>query len=88
MKITKEIKLENKIKWVIEYCKKDNHANILNSNFVDKYVEKFNPKYRGVNFGAFKCPELGRLLSLMYHKNILDCMIYLWVFLNGFIFIN
>lgn len=58
--------------WIIEYLKTHNHVDILDEQFVDEYIKKFNPKYVPQYWGAHTCRELGRMLSEMYHCNLLD----------------
>ena len=38
----------------------------LNSQFVDDYIDATDAKFRFTNFGAYKCPQLGRDLSTMF----------------------
>jgi hypothetical protein len=47
------------------------HVDILNSDFVDDYIAKFDAGYRPVNWGAHHCPQLGRDLSAMYNLGML-----------------
>jgi len=58
-----------RISWIIEYITKNNNldVDILNQYFSDKYINNFNPKYKPEKYGAFKCRELGQILSYGYH---------------------
>ena len=49
------------------YCQ----VNVLNSHFVNEYIEKFSPKYIPMPYGAHKVPELGKILSNMYRCHLL-----------------
>lgn len=51
---------------------KNNVVDVLNKDFVDLFIEKFNVKHTVTNYGANKCPYLNRLLSNMYKDGILD----------------
>ncbi len=57
--------------WIIENIPNEG-VDILHSDFVDNYIKEFSPPFIEVNFGAYKCPQLSRLLSCMYKKNILE----------------
>jgi hypothetical protein len=47
-------------------------VNVLDSNFVDWYIEKTDAKFGIQFFGAFSCPQLGRDLGAMYKAGLLD----------------
>lgn len=66
--------MSEKEQWIIDYI--SNKANfkfvdMLDSDFVYDYVEKFDIKFED-NFGAPKCKELSKLLSSMYKKGLLN----------------
>ncbi len=64
--------MEKKIQFVLDYLgNQTGGVDILNSFFVDAYIEKFNPPHRITFYGANKCPQLGRLLGAMYRKGLL-----------------
>lgn len=42
---------------------------MLNSDFVDAFIEDFNAKVHIMMYGANKCRELSSLLSQMYQDN-------------------
>lgn len=46
-------------------------VDILHADFVDKFIDRFKPAFHAVNWGAYKCPSLNRLLARMYKKSIL-----------------
>lgn len=49
------------------------YVDIVTEEFVDAYIEKFNPKRVGWQpYGAHQVPELGRLLGDMYRCNMLN----------------
>lgn len=62
---------------VIDYMLNESSAenarvNILDADFVDSFHIKTGAKLIGMPFGAHKCPKLGKTLSNMYAKNMLD----------------
>ena len=63
--------MNNKERWVLKHIPKVG-VDILNADWVDAYIESFNAPHRICNWGANKCPQLGKLLSQMYKKNILN----------------
>jgi len=56
--------------WIIENIP-EHGVDILCTDFVDKFIDRFKPVFREVNWGAYKCPTLNRLLRSMYKKGIL-----------------
>lgn len=72
--------------WVKIYLsEEDGRVDVLNVLFVDKYIKKFNPKHYIMPFGANKCREIGRLLSEMYKKGMLErCRVGLHRMERGF----
>ena len=59
--------MTEKQKWILQYIVDTGYGvDILNSDFVDAYIEKFNAKFIITNWGANKCPDLGRQLSKLY----------------------
>lgn len=64
--------MNDKSEWIIDYLKRSKEpVDVLNADFVDAYIEKFNAKYKLQMYGAHKCPELGKLLSDMHNKQLL-----------------
>jgi hypothetical protein len=64
--------LADKEQFVTEYLKTKTVAvDILNSEFVCDFIDKFKPKFQQTFFGAPKVKELGKLLSSMYKKGLL-----------------
>lgn len=62
---------EDKIKWVEDYLKtKEFYVDILNRNFIDAYIDKFNPKYGATNYGADKCPDVAKTLKIGFDQGI------------------
>jgi len=59
--------------WIINYIKQQTNrsVDVLDCEFVNEYIEKFNAKDIG-KFGYPKCPELSKLLGIMYRNNILN----------------
>lgn len=82
------MKKYEKMRWVQEYIQKleFGYVDIFDTVFVDAYIENCKPKkviYQP--WGANTVPELGRLLSEMYHSNILNrCTIGLHYHEDGF----
>lgn len=61
-----------KEEWLKDYINVNGPVNILDAEFVDAYINKFNPKHSIQPFGANGCKELGKMLSDLYKDNILD----------------
>lgn len=64
-----------KLKWefIKSYLiKNGGHVDIMCRDFVEKYIEEFKPPYKATNYGADKCPQLGRILKEMYDMRLLD----------------
>ena len=56
--------LVEKIEWVKTYMTEvDSEVDVLNQKFVEAYVKAFNARVTVTNYGADKCPELGKVLS-------------------------
>jgi hypothetical protein len=75
MKGDESIKKIEKMNWIMHYIdnSKFKYVDIFDTEFVDAYIENCNPKkiiYQP--WGANSVPELGRILSEMYHSNILN----------------
>ena len=62
--------MNEKERWIIDNVPAWG-TDILNSDFVQSFLNAFSPPFRETNWGARKCPSLGRLLSRMYKKGIL-----------------
>ena len=70
MKITKSDKKE----WILEYMANPAHIHhfidITGEEFVNAYIDKFNPKLVGwYPYGVPKVPEIGKLLAELYKEN-------------------
>lgn len=66
--------MNEKEKWVIEYLKNKKFlafVDMLDSDFVNSFVEQFESKYDDMTLGAVKCKELSKLLSSMYKRGLL-----------------
>lgn len=62
-----------KIEWILDWIRENNSpVDILNSKFVDDYVNHFNPTVEILPFGANRCPDLGRVLSWGYKNGYLN----------------
>lgn len=60
--------------WVLEYLKNKpmlKFIDMLDEDFVDSYIEKFNPQSSSMVIGSSKCKELSKLLGSMYKKGLL-----------------
>ncbi len=66
--------MNQKEKWILKYIENQpsKSVDMLNIDFVDAYINKFNPPYRCTLYGANKCSELSRRLSTMYKKGLLS----------------
>lgn len=47
-------------------------VNVLDQRFVDHYIEKTGARCRLMPYGAHKCPDLGKTLSIMESAGTLD----------------
>ncbi|MBD8836204.1 hypothetical protein IFU39_00025 [Paenibacillus sp. CFBP 13594] len=61
-----------KEEWIKDYINKNGPVNILDVEFVDAYINEFNPNHVIQPFGANGCKELGKMLSTLYNDNILN----------------
>ena len=57
--------------WLLEYIKEHGGVDVLNAEFVDKFMEVTGAKYRVTMWGANKCPMLGRDLARLAACGIL-----------------
>jgi len=64
--IEKETERHN---WLLEKAKEIGHVDILNEAFVQAYIDKFHPTYEIRMWGANKCLQLARDLSVMEQSN-------------------
>ena len=55
--------------WILNYIKLNGPVDILNSEFVEKFILENNVDYMPTNFGAFKCPTLNKELSKLVKNN-------------------
>ncbi|GAB6989400.1 hypothetical protein JCM16418A_14500 [Paenibacillus pini] len=46
--------MDNKYSWIINYISDNGAVDILNSVFVDAYIEHFNANFKVTNYGANK----------------------------------
>ena len=47
-------------------------VDVLCQDFVDKFIKECNVPFKETNWGAHKCPELGRMLVKLYREGFLD----------------
>lgn len=62
----------DKKQWILEYMSrnKNEFIDIVSENFVNAYVNKFNPKIiEWYPYGSPKVPEIGKLLAELYKEN-------------------
>ena len=59
-----------KYEFIINYLEKEHMVDVLDSNFVDTYIDKFKVEYKGVMYGAMKCKNLSTILLRMYNDRI------------------
>jgi len=78
--------LSEKIAWVESYLQDtEQHVDILNTEFVNAYINEFGVAYRNTNYGALKCPDVGRTLKAGYDQGVLKRdRIGLWAHETGF----
>jgi hypothetical protein len=66
-------RVTDKEQWLLDQARASNfNLDVLNREFTDAYIEQFDPKVQHVNWGAHKIPELGRLLSKLFHEGKLE----------------
>lgn len=60
--------------WLLNYIAHENggYVDVLNSELVDSYVTRFNMAFKGMNYGANKCPQLGKDLLQLHNHGLLD----------------
>lgn len=65
--------LSDKIAWVETYLKEvETQIDVLNTAFVNAYINEFGVAHRFTMYGAFKCPDLGRTLKAGYDKGVFE----------------
>ncbi len=47
-------------------------VDILCQDFVDKFIKECNVLFKETNFGAYKCPVLGRTFAKLYREGFLS----------------
>lgn len=60
--------------WIESYMAKgrrNERFDICDADFVDAYIEATGAPFRPVNYGAHKCPQLGRDLAAMVKGGVL-----------------
>ena len=57
---------------LLELIRKHGVADVLNEKFVDDVIAAFQWPYRPTNWGAHKCPRLGKELARLWRCNILE----------------
>ena len=60
--------------WIAKYMKgrrRDERFDICDAEFVDAYIEATEAPFGATNYGANKCPQLGRDLSAMFNDGVL-----------------
>lgn len=70
------MKPQDRYNWIERHMRGDNllargGVDILCADFVDAYIEATEAPYGAVNWGAYKCPQLGRDLAAMYRAGTL-----------------
>ena len=77
-----------KKQWILEYMSQhtDECIDVLSENFVNAYINEFNPKIlEWYLYGAPKVQELGRLLAELYKENkVSRCRHYCKIWQNGY----
>jgi len=58
--------------WIAEWIKREGQADVLNSEFVDCYINAVEARFRPTYWGAHKCPALGSDLAHMAKCGALD----------------
>lgn len=64
--------IDKKIAFIVDYLKENKYIDILNSDFVDSYIEEFNVSYKPTFYGAYKCKDIGNTLRYGYNKGVFN----------------
>lgn len=64
---------EERYNWLLDYIRasREPAVSVLNADFVDAYVVATRARFRHTNWGAHKCPTLGRDLAELADRNLL-----------------
>lgn len=63
--------IDERHKWIVDYVKKQGSVDILNEEFVYRYIKKFSPSFEP-KYAAPKCPQLNKDLNTLYKERRLD----------------
>jgi len=66
--------MTDKEEWIINYLKSKEFCafvDILDDDFVNAFIDKYNTKFEFIGLGAPKCKELSKLLLTMNKKGLL-----------------
>lgn len=61
---------QEKLQWIIDYIEKHGSQDIYEEDFVDSYIQAFNPKVGDfiIPVNHIQVPELGRYLAELYRQ--------------------
>lgn len=63
--VQRMVRRDDRYVWIMAWIKKNGSTDVLNSDFVDAYIEATSAKFRHTAWGAYKCPTLGKDLAHM-----------------------
>lgn len=66
--------INGKEEWIVGYINNLDGikaVDMLDEDFVDKFIQQFNAKHQATLIGAYRCNELSRLLGKMYKNGLL-----------------
>jgi hypothetical protein len=71
--MSSSVSKEAKLAFIIEYINSTSikAVDILNEDFVDAYIAKFNPKHTPTMWGAWRCKEISRILKFGFDTGML-----------------
>lgn len=58
--------------WIREWIQKNGGVDVLNNDFVSAYVEATGASFEALGFGADRCRQLGRDLSVLFQQKSLQ----------------
>lgn len=70
------MKPQERLDWIERHVRDNNQlsrggVDVLNSDFVDAYIDATKAAFRPTNYGAYKCAQLGRDLAKMVDQGIM-----------------
>lgn len=66
------MKQSERVEWIIHHLTRKGFADILDAEFVDRYIEITNSSFKPVQWGAHKCPQLAKDLRKAYDSGLVE----------------